>query len=510
MRSIKEIVRQRLLLRRSHRAIAKSVGLAVGTVGGTLSRCLAAGLLDDFKRVDSMREDELEALLYGEPRTPKSAYPEPDCEHMHRELMRTGVTLLQLHSEYLEANAGGLAYTAFCNRYKSWVKRSAVTLRQEHRAGEKLFVDYSGKRPEIIDHATGEVIKVELFVAVLGASNFTYAEATMTQQGSDWIASHVRALKFIGGAPKAIVCDQLKSGVSKACRYEPEVQRTYEELAKHYGTCVLPARPRKPRDKAKVEGAVLIVQRWILAVIRNQKFFSLRALNERIRELLDILNSKLMRRYKKSRRALFEEVERGCLTPLPETPFEHADFKKARINIDYHVTFEGHLYSVPFKHARQEVVLRVTRSSVEVLLRGEVIAMHRRSAREGGYTTVPEHMPSAHRAHVEWTPQRLLAWAESVGAETRNLCARILDTRPHPEQGYRSCLGILRLAKRYGDVRLERACERANGVNVTSYKHVDSILKRNLDGVPLAANDTPSRTPIAHENVRGPGHFTVH
>lgn len=510
MRSIKEIVRQRLLLNRSHRAIAKSVGLAVGTVGGTLSRCLAAGLLDDFRRVESMREEELEALLYSKPAAPKHSYPEPDCEHMHRELMRVGVTLLQLHSEYLEGNAGGLAYTAFCNRYKAWVKRSRVTLRQEHHAGEKLFVDYSGKRPEIIDHATGEVFKVELFVAVLGASNFTYAEATMTQKGHDWIASHVRALKFFGGVPKAIVCDQLKSGVSKACRYEPEVQRTYEELAKHYGTSVLPARPRKPRDKAKVEGAVLIVQRWILAVIRNQKFFSLRALNERIRELLDILNSKLMRRYKKSRRALFDEVERGCLMPLPEAPFEHADFKKARVNIDYHVVYEGHFYSVPFKHARQEVELRVTRTLVEVLLRGDVIAMHRRSTREGGHTTVSEHMPSAHRAHVEWTPQRLLAWAETLGSETRTLCARILETRPHPEQGYRSCLGILRLAKRYGDERLELACERANRVNALSYKHVDSILKNNLDRVLIAASDTPSRTPIAHENVRGPGHFTVH
>jgi transposase len=510
MRSIKEIVRQRLLLNRSHRAIAKSVGVAVGTVGGTLSRCRAAGLLDDVTRVESMREDELEALLYAKTTVSTRSVAEPDCAHIHRELLRAGVTLLLLHSEYLEANGGGLGYTAFCARYRGWLKTSRVTLRQEHRAGEKLFVDYSGKRPEIIDPATGEVTKVELFVAVLGASNFSYAEATLTQQGHDWIASHVRALKFMGGAPKAIVCDQLKSGVSKACRYEPQAQRTYEELAKYYATCVLPARPRKPRDKAKVEGAVLIVQRWILAAIRNEKFFSLQALNERIRALLGVLNSKLMRRYKKSRQALFEEVERGCLTPLPEADFEHADFKKVRVNIDYHVAFEGHLYSVPFKHARQEVELRVTRSLVEVLLRGEVIAMHRRSAREGGYTTVPEHMPSAHRAHVEWSPQRLLNWAASVGAETQNLCARILETRPHPEQGYRSCLGILRLAKRYGEARLERACARANGVHARTYKHVESILKNNLDAVSPAASVPPSRTPIAHENVRGPGHFTVH
>jgi transposase len=329
------------------------------------------------------------------------------------------------------------------------------------------------------------VNEVELFVAVLGASSFTYAEASASQRGPDWIASHVRALEYFGGVPRAIVCDQLKSGISRSCRYEPEVQRTYEDLASHYGTTVLPARPRRPRDKAKVEVAVQVAQRWILAVIRNEVFASLEALNRRIRELLVVLNARVMRTYGKSRRELFESLERTSLQPMPSTRFEYSEWKRARVNLDYHVAFDEHLYSVPFSLVHEEVWIRASQDTVEVLHRGARVASHRRSLGRARFTTVVEHMPSAHRAHAEWTPSRILEWAGKTGSATRTLCEAILRERPHPEQGFRSCLGILRLGKRFGDERLEAACARANRANARSYKHVESILLKGLDRVPV-------------------------
>ena len=307
----------------------------------------SATRLSTWAEVDALTEEELERRLYGARETPEGGRAEPDCTWIHRERMRPGVTLQLLHVEYLEKHPGGYQYTAFCDRFREWCARRGLVMRHVHVAGEKLFVDYSGKRPSIVDAATGEVIPVELFVAVLGGSNYTYAEATLTQRGPDWIASHVRTLEYFGGVPKALVCDQLKSGVTRACRYEPEVQRTYEELAMHYGTTVLPARPYKPRDKAKVEGTVLIVQRWILARIRNEVFHSLAARNARIRDLLVDLTARVMRRYGKSRRDLFESTERAALGALPSSRFEYAEWKKATANIDYHVLFDTHSYSVP-------------------------------------------------------------------------------------------------------------------------------------------------------------------
>ena len=349
------------------------------------------------------------------------------------------------------------------------------------------------------------MIEVELFVAALGASNLTYAEATRTQQGPDWIASHVRALEYFGGVPAALVPDQLKSGVTRACRYEPETQRTYEELAQHYGTTVLPARPLRPRDKAKVEVAVQIAQRWLLARVRDEVFHSLGALNGRLRELLVDLNGREMRRYGKSRRALFEEVERAALRPLPSTRFEYADWRRARVNIDYHVLVDGHLYSVPYRLVHEEVEARLTTDIVEILHNRARVAAHRRSPTKGGFTTLADHMPSAHRAHAEWTPSRILTWASNVGAATRDLCEAILADRPHPEQGFRSCLGILRLGKRYDEARLEAACERALRARARSYRHVESILKNGLDRVATAEDATT--IPLTHENVRGRDYY---
>jgi transposase len=502
MRNIREILRQKWLLKRPHRAVCESVGVSVGAVSQALTRAAEAQLTWDA--IEALDDAELEARLYRSAAM-ASLRAEPDCTWIHRERHRPGVTLQLLHHEYLEQHPEGLRYTMFCDRYRAWLGRRGLVMRQVHVAGDKAFVDYSGKKPSIVDDVTGELVDVELFVAALGASNLIYAEASSTQRSADWIASHVRAFEYFGGVPMALVPDQLKSGVSNSCRYEPTAQRTYEELAQHYGTTVLPARPLHPRDKAKVEVAVQIAQRWLLARIRNEVFHSLGALNARLRELLDDLNGREMRRYGKSRRALFEEIERAALRPLPATRFEYADWQKARVNIDYHVQVDGHLYSVPYRLVHEEVEARFTSDVVEILHRRVRVASHRRSAAKGGFTTLPEHMPSSHRAHAEWTPSRILTWAGKVGEGTRALCEAILADRPHPEQGFRSCLGILCLAKRYGEARLEAACSRSLRVRARSYRHVESILKNGLDRAPTADEQLPLS--LTHENVRGRDYY---
>lgn len=507
MRKTREILRQKWALERPHRAIAASVGVSAGAVGSVLARARAAGLTS-FADVEALDDDALDAKIYAQAAA-EGDRPEPDCAWIHRERARPGVTLELLHHEYLETHPAGYAYTAFCDRYRAWLKRRGLVMRQVHVAGDKMLVDYSGKKPSIVDPATGEVIDTELFVAVLGASNYTYAEATYSQRGPDWIGSHVRAYEFFGGATHATVCDQLKSGVTRACRYEPAVQRTYEEMALHYGTTVLPARPHRPRDKAQVEVAVQIAQRWILARIRNETFFSLSSLNARIREQLADLNGRVMKRYGKSRAQLYAELDKAALLPLPSARFEYGEWSSARVNIDYHVVFDHHLYSVPhvLAEVHELVEIRATESTIEISARGKRVATHVRSRVRGGFSTKAEHMPSSHRAHAEWTPSRILAWAEKVGASTRGLCQAILLERPHPEMGYRSCLGILRLSKKYGDARLEAACARALGVRARSYRHVESILKNGLDRVAPRNDGAPAQLTLTHENVRGRDYY---
>lgn len=506
MRNAREILRQKWELDRTHREIAASVGQSLGAVAMTLGRAKAAGVT--WEAAQSLSDVALEERLYG-PRDASAARPMPDCEYLHAERKKPGVTLELLHLEYLERHPGGYRYTQFCERYREWLKRRGLTMRQEHLAGEKLFVDYAGKKPRIVDPATGEAIEVELFVAVLGASNYTYAEATLTQRGPDFIASHVRALQAIGGVPAALVPDQLKSGVTAACRYEPGIQRTYEELARYYGTTVLPARPHRPRDKAKVEVAVQIAERWIVARLRHQTFFSLAALNERIAELLVELNARRMRVYGASRRELFERTDRPALKALPAQPFEYSEWRTARLNIDYHAEIEHHYYSAPHALVHQLVDARVTAVTVELFHRGDRVATHLRSYRRGGHSTIAEHMPKAHQKHLEWTPSRIVHWAGSIGPKTKELAEAILAERRHPEQGYRSCLGILRLGKRYGNERLEAASARAVAVRARSYRHVESILKNGLDRLPSPGEEQPTEgAPRAtHENIRGGGYY---
>jgi transposase len=506
MRHVKEILRQKWHLARAHREIARSVGLSVGAIGETLRRATKAGL--EWAEVQKLDEGALEGRLYRHRPPRRTGRPLPDPAALHLELRKKGVTLQLLHVEYLEQHPDGYRYTQFCEIYKRWLARQAPTMRHVHRAGEKMFTDYSGARPSIVDAATGEVVEVELFVAVLGASNYTYAEATRTQQSVDWIESHIRALDFFEGAAAVWVPDQLKSGVTRACRYEPGVQRTYAELAEHYGSVVIPARPRTPRDKAKAEAGVLVAQRWILARLRHQTFFSLEALNERIAELLDELNRRTMKAYKASRRELFERLDRPALGALPPTRFVYGVWKVAKVSeLDYHVEYEGHYYSVPHALVGEHVDVRVSARTVEVFYKGRRVASHTRSHRRGQHTTVPAHMPKSHRAHAEWTPARLIRWGNKVGVGTGALVTAIFHDRPHPEQGYRSCLGILRLEKRYGPARLEAACARALAAGARSYKHVATILKHGLDRLELAPPDSPPRAPIAHANVRGPDYY---
>ena len=504
MRKIREILRHKWALGHSHREVAASLGVSLGAVSAAEQRARAAGL--DWRTVETLADEALEVRLYGAAAADRCR-PLPDPAWIHTERKRPGVTLELLHHEYLERQPGGYAYTQFCEHYRRWCADRRLSMRQVHHAGEKLFVDYAGKKPHLTDPATGEVREVELFVAVLGASSYTFAEASESQQIGDWIASHVHAFESLGGVTGAIVPDQLKSGVTRACRYEPEIQRSYDELARHYGTAIVPARPASPRDKAKVEVGVQIAERWILARLRNEVFFSLPALNRRIRELLVALNDRLMRHYRASRRTLFEQLDRPALKPLPATRYEHALWKFVRPNIDYHVELDGHFYSVPFTLRHERLDLRHTVTIVEVFHRGERVAAHVRSSLRGRHTTVPEHMPKSHQAHLEWSPERITRWAASIGPRTRTLVEAIFADRPHPEQGYRSCLGILRLAKRYGDARLEIAAGRALAVGARSYRHVDSILKHGLDRMPAPDERAREAAVASHVNLRGRDYY---
>lgn len=502
-----EILRLKWELGLSNRAAARSVGVSASTVVNVVQRATRTGVRS-YEQARELGEQALEAALYAGSMEaavePERA--EPDCAWIHRERSRPGVTLALLHLEYLESHPGGLQYTAFCDRYRAYAKRRGLSMRQVHTAGDKMFVDYSGKKPHLVDPKTGEVREVELFVAVLGASSYAYAEATYTQQVRDFIGSHCRAFAFFGGVSRAVVPDNLKSGVTRACFYEPTIQRSYEHMAAHFGTAILPAHKGKPKHKAKVEVGVQVVQRWVLARLRNRVFHHLSALNEAIAQCLHDLNRRQMRDYKKSRFELYESSERAQLKPLPVDPFDVTEWKRAKVNVDYHIAFDERLYSVPHRYVGEEVWVCATASMVQVHLRGRQIALHARNG-QGRYATTTEHMPSAYRQHATWSPSRILSWAEKLGPATHALCSAILADRPHPEQGYRSCLGILRLAKKYGDARVESACARCFAAHARSYRSVESVLKQGLDSQSLLDAE-PIEVAIEHENVRGRDYFT--
>jgi transposase len=430
---------------------------------------------------------------------------EPDPVWIHRELRRKGVTLELLHLEYLSEHPTGFRYTAFCDRYRRWVNHQSVVMRQVHRAGEKGFVDYSGVRPHYIEPSTGERVEVELFVAVLGASSLTYAVATPTQRLEDFVSGHVKAFEYFGGVPRITVPDQLRSAVSVPCRYEPTIQRTYQEFGRHYDTAIVPARPGKPRDKAKVEVAVQVAQRWILARLRNEVFFSLGALNARIAELLEDMNTRQMKRVRASRRELFERYEREALRPLPSTAYVVSEWQGGTLDPGYHVRVDDHVYSVPHTLTGAMVETRATPQTVEVFHRGERVAVHVRK-HEAGKTTEPEHMPAAHRAHCD-AEADVIEWAAGVGPMCSALVERILNANPVREAAVRSTLGLRSVAKKYGVLRTERACETALRLGAQSYKPVERMLKLGRETMPLQGDEPTQRAPVAHSNVRGPEYF---
>ena len=506
MRKIREVLRLKYECGCSNREIGLSCNIGSSTVSDYLQRARMAGI--HWPPPDGLDDAALEQLFFP-PSTPSTRQGHaPDFQEVHRELQsRKGVTINLLWQEYKARHPEGYQYSWFCHSYREWANRLDVVMRHEHRAGEKMFVDYAGQGVDIINSETGEISLAQIFVCVLGAGSYTYAEATASQGLEDWINSHVNAFAFYGGVPEAVVPDNLKSGVSKPCRYEPDINPTYNDLARHYQTVVLPARVRKPRDKAKAESGVLLVERWILARLRNQKFFSLAELNREIRPLLGELNNKSFQKLPGCRRSRFEELDQPALKPLPREPYQLAHWKKASVHIDYHVEVEGHYYSVPYNLVKKKLDVRYTARTVECFYRNKRVASHLRDNKRGRHTTVKEHMPVKHQKYLEWTPDRFKRWAAKIGPQTVILTETMLVKRGHPQQAYRSLLGILRLGKSYGNQRLEAACCRALHINAISYRSIESILKNGLDQRPLPDEENNRSKPVQHNNIRGANYF---
>lgn len=504
MLAIKEILRLKYEAHLSQRQIAQSLQLSVGVVSKYLRRArqqqITWPLPAEWTTADLLQR------LGGPEKSPALAPTTPDFAQLHQELQRKGVTRQLLWEEYALATDQPLSYVRFCAQYRDWKRRLHPTLRQTHVAGDKLFLDYCGPTIDIIDAATGAVRAAQIFVAVLGASNYTYVEATWTQSLPDWLTSQVRALEFFGGVPRLLVPDNLKSAVTKACRYEPVLNRSYQEFLEHYGTAALPARPYKPRDKAKVEVGVQIVERWMLARLRKQRFFSLLDVNQALQTLLPELNQRPFKKLPGSRHSWFLELEQPLLKPLPPHRYYYAEWKKARVHLDYHIEVDGHYYSVPHSYLRQEVEVRVTSLTIEIFQHGNRLATHVRSERKGAHTTHAEHLPKAHQAHLEWSPTRFLTWAAEIGVATQEIVRFLLEHRRHPEIGYRSCLGLLALAKRYSPARLEAACQHALALGARSRRSIASILEKGLDAQPLPTEPPQPALP-AHDNIRGAGYY---
>lgn len=506
VRKIREVLRLNAL-GLTRRDIGRSVHISHNTAGFYITRAQEAGLEPEL--LESLDDAELEARLFpASTAAVAPSQPIPDWVEVHQELRRKGVTLQLLWTEYKQQHPDGYQYTQYVARYRAWESVLDPVLRQEHRAGEKVFVDYAGQTVPIVHAETGEVREAQLFVGVLGASNFTFAELTETQTLPDWIGSHVRMYSYFQGVAEVTVPDNLRSGVRRACYYEPDINPTYLDLARHYNTTVLPTRVAAPRDKAKVESGVLIAERWILARLRNHTFHSLAEANHEVARLREELNDRRFQKLEGTRRTRYQELDRPALRPLPAEPYTYTEWKKARVNIDYHVEVDRHYYSVPHQYLRKSVLVGITATTVEILLAGKRIAAHARSYRAGSYTTQWDHRPQSHQRHLEWSPDRLIRWGVAIGSSTGALVQKILESRPHPEQGYRSCLGLMRLGKQYSPERLEAACFRALRSGATTYRSVQSILKHGLDRVPLEDEQVQLELPAAHQHVRGAHYYS--
>jgi transposase len=507
MRKIKEILRLHYEQKLGQRQIARGANVSQSTVHEYLSRAKTAGV--SWPLNQEWDEDRLEAALFPPNQEPKcpAKWPTPDFLHIRQQLQQhRDLTIELLWNEYREQHADGYCYSRFCKLYRSWKKKQDVVLRQDHRAGEKLFLDWAGATIPI-HHHDGSITQAPLFVSALGVSSYTYAEATPNQQMAHWLKVQMNAFEFYGGCPLLLVPDNTKTGVTKACRYEPDLNPTYQEFATHYKVAVLPARPYKPRDKAKVESAVQVVQRWIVMRLRHRKFFSVVEANQAIRELLESLNSRPFRkRREESRATLFAKTDRPALQPLPTERYDLSHWAQARVNIDYHIAFDGNWYSVPYGLTGELVDVRTTPATVEIFHRGKRVSSHLRSRGRNQSVTHAEHRPKSHQAHLEWTPSRMVQWAGEAGPHTAQLVQRILDDKPHPEMGYRACLGLIRLAGKYSIARMEAAAERALLTGAIGYQRVKSILQNGLDAQPLQPPPEARPSP-EHENLRGPEYF---
>ena len=507
MRQVREILRLSREAGLSTRAVGERVGVGSTTVRDTLRRFAQSKL--DWPLPAEIGDAELEARLYTVPgvKPGRRKMPEPDWSVVARELKRKHVTLQVLWEEYIAEHPDGYRYSRWCDLFRGWEGRLPLVMRQSHGGGEKLFVDYAGDTvPVVVDRRTGEVRPAHIFVAVMGGSSLSFACATWTEQMAEWIEAHNAAFVFFGGVPQLLVPDNAKVAVIKACLFDPMVNRSYTDMARHYDTAVLPARPRKPRDKAKVEACVGIVECWLMGRLRNRIFYSLAEVDAAIAECLADLNDKrVLRQFGKTRRQLFEEIDAPNLKPLPAEPWVHAEWRRCRVGLDYHIAIEHHHYSVPHRFARREVDARLSARTVEIFLNGQRIAVHMRGSGNGRHTTVPEHMPSSHRRYGDWTPAKIREQAARIGPMLSLLVEKIIENRPHPEQGYRSCLGIIGLEKRFGPERLEAAALRALEIGTRNYPSIKSILEKGLDKVPVS--QSPEREPIDHSNIRGSGYY---
>ncbi len=499
---VREVLRLKFELETTNRKIGRILKISKSTVANYVEKANASGL-NNFKQIIELSDKKLKEIIFPSKAGLKSI--PVDFGYFLKESKRPYVTLQLLWKEEFAKNSNFYSYSHFCLLFKAWRKDLDISMRQVHKAGEKLFIDYAGTTLSITDRKTGEIRNAQLFVATLGASNFTYAEVTWSQQTKDFISSNINSFEYFGGTPEILVPDNLKTGVQTPCRYEPVINRTYREMAKHYNCVVIPARSLKPKDKAKVEGAVLIASRWILAALRNRTFFSLEEANEAIWELLEEFNLKKFQKMDGNRKSVFEEIEKESLDNLPGSRFVIAEWKKVRANIDYHVEIEKSYYSVPYKLRGKKFDARYTDRTVEVFQEGKRIASHQRLHRKGAHITNPDHMPKGHRENLEWSPSRIINWARSIGACTALLITRIMEQREHPEQGFRSCLGIIRLEKKYKKERLENACKRALKLGGISFKSVKSILEKELDYQEVLPME--NSVEIEHENIRGSDYY---
>lgn len=505
MRKIREVLRLKWESGLGDRAVAEACSVSRSTVSKYVRRAHTAGL--SWPLPEGMDDEALEGKLFPSASAPScSTRFVPDWAEVHKELRRKNVTLHLLWEEYKQVHPDGLQYSQFCSHYRTFRDVVDLPMRQRHQAGEKMFVDYCGQTLDFTDPSSGQTRQAQIFVAVMGASNHTYVEACFSQRLPEWVMAHVHAFSFFGGVPELVVPDNLKAGVAAPHRYEPEINKAYEEMAAYYGCVVVPARVRKPKDKAKVEKGVQDVERRILAPLRHRCFFTLHDINRAIDELLKRYNETPFQKMPGSRRSLFEQLEKAALRPLPAQAYEYAHWQKARVNIDYHAAVEGHFYSVPYQLVKQEIEVRITTTMVECFHKNKRVASHLRSPHKGQFSTIAEHMPEKHQQYAQWTPQRLVQWARKTGPAAAAVIEQIMGSRPHPQQGFRSCLGIMRLGKEYGDARLEAACERALAFKSVNYKSLESILKRNLDNKPLPTKKT-EKPPKQHDNIRGPEYY---